>query len=396
MKVVIFAHPAFLASTSMPLFAAFLREGLSKAGNDVEVWSPSPLFHRLPSPKASKKWLGYIDQFIVFPLQVRRRLRRTSPDTLFVFADQALGPWVPLVADRPHVVHCHDFLALRSALGEVPLNPVSWTGRVYQKWIMSGFRKGRNFISVSRRTQADLGRFLGDNKPCLSVVVHNGLNHPYRRLPRQVSRERLAALDLPPLSTGFILHVGGNQWYKNRSGVLAIYAAYVGRVREPLPLLLLGAAPRADLRAKSMEVPDPGKAHFVVRPPIEILEAAYSAASVLLFPSHAEGFGWPIVEAMASGCRVLTTDDTPMTEVGGDAVAYLPIPPAPDEENQLAWADEGAARLEEVITQSSEERARMEEAGIDRAQKFDPARTMDRYAEIYASVLKAARARCSD
>ena len=135
-------------------------------------------FHRLRSSPLLKKWLGYLDQYLVFPLQVRVRLRRTDERTLFVFADQALGPWVPLVADRPHVIHVHDLMALRSALGEFKENPTRWTGRRYQAMIRRGFARGQHFISVSENTRADLHRFLAGSQRS-SEVVYNGLNYPF-------------------------------------------------------------------------------------------------------------------------------------------------------------------------------------------------------------------------
>jgi glycosyltransferase involved in cell wall biosynthesis len=383
MKIILFTHPSFLNSTSMPLFAQFLQDGLKEHGHDVDVWSPAPFFHRLPFPRSTKKWLGYLDQYFVFPFQVRRRIQGVPQSTLFVFADQALGPWVPLVANRPHVVHCHDFLALRSALGEISRNRVLWTGRIYQKWIKSGFRKGRNFISISERTRAELHRFLNDKTPAFSAVVYNGLNHPYRPLASHVSHARLLPVG-SFLSDGFILHVGGNQWYKNRAGVLAIYDAYVKRCPEPLPLLMIGAEPTAELRTAALRIFAPGRVEFVVRPSTETLEAAYSAAAVLLFPSHAEGFGWPILEAMASGCPVLTTNDTPMIEVGGDVASYLPLAP----EGEIArWADECASRLGEVLSRSAEDRVRLSQAGIARAQDFTASATVQRYLDVYKQVL---------
>jgi glycosyltransferase involved in cell wall biosynthesis len=54
---------------------------------------------------------------------------------------------------------------------------------------------------------------------------------------------------------------------------------------------------------------------------------AYSGAAVFLFPSLGEGFGWPIAEAMASGCPVVTTDEAPMTEVAGEAGFLIPRRP---------------------------------------------------------------------
>lgn len=387
MKIVIFTHPPFLGSASMPLFTDMIARGTAEHGHQVEQWTPKAFFHRLPAPRGVKKWLGYLDQFLVFPVQVRSGLRNMARSTLFVFADQALGPWVPLVAGRPHVIHCHDFLALRSALGEFPQNPVSWTGRLYQRWIRRGFSSGRNFISVSARTREDLHRLLERAKPALSVVVHNGLNHPYKPLPQDAARSRLESLGLSYPDEGFILHVGGNQWYKNRDGVLAIYAAYAQRNDNPLPLLMLGGEQTAGLRAAAARVPSPGRVDFLVRPPVEALEAAYSAASVLLFPSHAEGFGWPILEAMASGCPVLTTNDAPMTEVGGDVAAYLPAAPLAD---RRAWAEDCAARLANLLSRPPDERQRVREAGIVRAQSFTASAAMQRYIDIYKQVLEAA------
>ena len=100
MQIVIFSHPDFLNSQSMPLFAGMIYKGMIDRGHKVEVWKPLPWVYRLPAPQAMKKWLGYVDQYVLFPLQVRMRLRHTPDDTLFVFADQALGPWVPLVKDQ--------------------------------------------------------------------------------------------------------------------------------------------------------------------------------------------------------------------------------------------------------------------------------------------------------
>lgn len=387
LNLVVFTHPNFLDSTSMPLFARMIVEGARQAGHAVQVWSPRACLHRLPAPRSAKKWLGYVDQYLLFPLQVRWRLRRQALDTLFVFSDQALGPWVPLVADRAHVIHCHDFLALRSALGEIPQNRTGWTGRLYQRVIRWGFRHGRHFISVSRHTQEELHRFLADTAaPQLSVVVHNGLNHAYAPLNQAEAAQRLRAAGADFPEGGFILHVGGNQWYKNRAGVLAIYAAYAASTPHPLPLLMVGAPPSASLQAAAACILAPGQVRFVVRPPVEVLEAAYSSASVLLFPSLAEGFGWPIIEAMACGCPVLTTNEAPMTEVGGPVADYLA--PMPGTADTQAWAQVCAERLRLVLARSPEERAQKRALGIRHAQGFSAETAMQGYLAVYLQVMR--------
>ena len=208
MKIVIFTHPAFHVSQSMPRYAKMLGNGMESRGHEVEFWTAEKFFCRVISPFTIKKWLGYIDQYLIFPLQVKIRLRKYTPETLFVFADQALGPWVPLVSKRAHIIHCHDFLAQRSAFGEMPENPVSLTGKTYQALIRNGFRKGKNFISVSKKTREDLHEFL-KFPPYFSKVVYNGLNFPFKPLNPCEARNLLSEKTGLELISGYILHVGG-------------------------------------------------------------------------------------------------------------------------------------------------------------------------------------------
>lgn len=383
LRLVLFVHPDFLNSQSMPRFAKMITEAMCARGHHVDEWTAAPLAYRLPVPARFKKWLGYIDQFIVFPWQVRRRLRQLPPDTLFVFSDQALGPWVPLVANRPHVIHVHDFMALRSALGEFPQNPTSWSGRQYQALIRRGFGYGRCFVSVSGKTRSDLYRFL-PGPPGVSEVVYNGLNYPFRRMSQPEYEAVLSSTGLPLPPSGFLLHVGGNQWYKNREGVLEMYAAYVKQTDNPLPLWMVGAPPTDRMKDIAQGISDKGQVRFLSGLSDEQVCAAYSAARLMLFPSLAEGFGWPIAEAMACGCLVLTTGEAPMTEVGGDAAFYIPLKPV---RNSEAWADEAGARITEILALAVDKVSSQRQKGYDQVAQFDAQKTLDAYEHVYQQVL---------
>ena len=388
MKTIVFAHPNFLDSTSMPLFAKQIADGLRKHGDSVEIWQPKALIRRLPCPNIFKKWLGYIDQYLVFPLTACLRAYFLPADTLFIFSDQALGPWVPIFAKRPHVIHCHDLLALRSSLGEFSQNHLSLTGRLYQAWIRRGFGRGRRFICVSHRSKEELLRFLPTDSTATVDVVHNGLNYPFSPMDPNYAIEVLSGTGSQIPISGFLLHVGGNQWYKNRAGVIAIYAAYVMRHHSPLPLVMIGAAPNAAMLDAKKQIPSHGCVEFVVRPSVEVLHAAYSLASALIFPSVAEGFGWPIIEAMACGCPVLTTDDAPMTEAGGNAATYLPL----SHGNQRDWAIKCASILANLLARSPSERERVRSAGLSHAAGFSEDQTIDRYLKIYSRIIVEATA----
>ncbi len=370
----------------MPRFARMLAEGMKDRGHSVEVISPQAKVSRLPAPKAFRKWLHYADQFITFPSAVRKRLPTYASDTLFVFTDHALGPWVPLVANRPHVVHCHDFLAQWSALGAIPENPTGWSGRQYQKFIRQGYSKAKHFISVSRKTQQDLAHFL-PSAPISSETVYNALNQKFSPVDLVEARTSLTKQTGIDLTAGYLLHIGGNQWYKNRTGVIEIYNAWRKNSSGTLPLLLIGESPTLALEQMHEQSAYRKDIHFLTNIPDEFVQLAYAGASVFVFPSLAEGFGWPIAEAMASGCLVITTNEAPMTEVVGDA-GFL-APRRPTTAAKIApWADEVAQLLQQVLTLSPSDRSRAVEAGILNAKRFDSKNLLDQIEKIYITCTK--------
>ncbi len=372
-------------SQSMPRFARMLQSAYEARGHAVTVWSPDDWFHRRFNGTRFAKWAGYLDQYWLFPRSVRRRLVSTPDDTLFVFCDQALGPWVPLVSHRPHVVHAHDLLALRSALGDLPENPTRFTGRVYQRYIRRGFKHARHFISVSMKTREDLHRF-GEIEAVTSEVVYNGLNFPYEPLARNTAIERLRAAGLPDSPEGFLLHVGGNQWYKNQRGVIALYRHYVVQESNPLPLWCVSPEPDAAIAAAVARIPAVGHVRFLQGVDNPTLQAAYSQARAFLFPSLAEGFGWPLIEAQACGCPVITTDEAPMNEVAGKAALYLPRLRMSDSiEN---WASAGAQILVGLLAESTADRDYRTTEGRAWAQRFDANRAIEAYLGLYARLVR--------
>lgn len=387
MHIVFFSHPEFLNHQSMPRFSRMLANGMNERGHKVEVLFPKPFFFHLPVPALFKKWMGYLDQYVVFPRKVRKRLSVYPPDTLFVFNDHALGPWVPLVANRPHIIHCHDFLAQRSALGEIKENRTGWSGRQYQNYIRHGYSKGKNFISGSQNTKHDLHHFLSLT-PNISEVVYNGLNQNFTPQNLPESREALSKKIGIDLTKGFLLHVGGNLWYKNRPGVIELYNAWRSLKGANLPILLIGEAPNRKLLQMHAKSPFKVDIHFLSGIEDKYVRLAYAGASVFLFPSLAEGFGWPVAEAMASGCPVITTKEAPMTEVAGHAGFYIPRSPFNEVELKV-WATESAKVVDSVLKLSTEERSYVVEAGIVNAKRFNTEFTLDKIEAIYHKVLKA-------
>ncbi|MEZ7498683.1 glycosyltransferase [Flavobacterium sp. Arc3] len=384
MKIVLFTHPSFLAHQSMPRYANMLLEGMQERGHEVEVWSPKARFYKLPVMQSLKKWLSYIDQYVLFPIEVKLKLRNCANDALFVFADQALGPWVPLVKNRNHVVHCHDFLALKSALGTIPENPTSYTGKLYQNYIRKGFSKGKHFISISKKTQHDLHE-LHQGEIVSSVVCYNGLNRPFYELSPIDSRNLLETKLNITLSKGYLMHIGGNQYYKNRKGVIEIYDTWRTIYNKKMSLILIGSEPSGELsylRQKSIFKED---IHFLTDLSDEYINNAYSGAFCLLFPSLDEGFGWPIVEAMASGCPVITTNKDPMNEVGGTAAFYIDKKPN-DEILWGKWKEESAGILEKLVSLDMVQRKETIESSLNQSQKFTTENSLNAIEVIYKQI----------
>jgi glycosyltransferase involved in cell wall biosynthesis len=368
----------------MNIYLQMLSEGMGKRGHQVEIWKPEPFFYNFPIPRIFKKWMGYIDQFIVFPFQVKKKLKNKKID-LFVFTDNALGPWVPIVSKFPHVVHCHDFLAQESELGLILENHLSWTGRQYQNYIRSGYKYAKNFICVSEKTKEDLQRIL---KPAVfeAEVVYNGINPIFKPMDVPNIRTELTDQLGLQLKDGYLLHVGGNLWYKNRIGVLECYLEWRKRNADQiLPLILVGEKLNDEMNVLIADSPFKNDIHVLQGIGDDTICKLYAGAKVFLFPSLYEGFGWPIAEAMASAVPVITTNSAPMTEVGGQAAFYLPKRPS-SLKGRFSWIALGADAIEQILNLPDVDLQKKIAAGIEQVKKFNLEANLDKMERIYKHI----------
>jgi glycosyltransferase involved in cell wall biosynthesis len=157
------------------------------------------------------------------------------------------------------------------------------------------------------------------------------------------------------------MHVGNNAFYKNRQGVLRIFA----RVEPELArrLLMAGPPPDAALRALARDLRIEDRVEWRENPEDEELAESYLGADVLLFPSIYEGFGWPVLEAMNFGLPVVASDSGSLPEVVGTGGSFLPV------------IDEaGFVEAVEQLLASPALRGDFARRGRDQAQRFDGAR----------------------
>lgn len=358
---------------SMQRFAQLLFEELSKRSVRAELIRPEAVFGWLrPGGHGIGKWLGYMDKFMVFPSRLKRRLRQFQRGDVLHICDHSNAVYTGTARETPHLVTCHDLLAIRSALGEIAENRTGATGRVYQKMILQGLCRAQRVACVSKNTLADLQR-LTPLLPSQVSLVYNGLNYPYRPMPRPEAMDRVAK-KLQAAPERFILHVGGNQWYKNRAGVVAIYAELARVMTNAPDLVMAGKEWPEPLRRQIAEAGLANRIFTAHGCDNEDLRALYSAAEALVFPSLMEGFGWPIIEAQACGCPVVTSNAPPMTEVGGEAAVYV----------NPRNAREFATVLRGILQESKKEHEVRRDKSLANAARFGTERMVNGYIEEYA------------
>ena len=363
---------------SMQRFTAILESSLMELGHAVRIARPkSAVGKAQQSGRGLEKWLGYLDKFVFFLPELRQSLAWAD---IVHICDHSNSLYVPFLKDRPHLVTCHDMLAIRAARGEISQHKTGWTGKILQRLIAHFLSRAQHVACVSDETQRELSRICKrlENR---TSVVNNGLNYPYSPMPDDEACARLRHMNVPTQEP-FMLHVGGNHWYKNRLGVLKIFSRIRQEAARDLKLIMVGQEwPRGMCefsRANSL-----GESVIAL---LEIsnedLRALYSKAECLLFPSFHEGFGWPLVEAQACGCPVITSNRPPMNYIAGDAAIYI------DPED----CESAAA----TITKSLDTLDGRREASLQNARRFKSSTMASKYLELYEKLAPTARqATCS-
>lgn len=357
---------------SMQRFALMMLDGLTAAGIPAELIQPQPFFGRFQSAgRFVAKWLAYIDKFVLFPRQLRLRLK--AAPALVHICDHSNAMYARQIQNVPVISTCHDLLAVRGALGEPTDCPASFAGKRLQRWIVSGLENATVVSCVSQATLADARRLVmsRNGKPRFELISL-GLNYPYRELAPPEARARLAQHSILAADRPFVLHVGSNLDRKNRAGVLRIFARCKDQWNGSL---VFAGEPLSDaLRALARQLGVLERVVEVANATSELLEALYNCATALLFPSTYEGFGWPITEAQACGCPVICTDREPMTEVAGDAALTRSL------------ADEAGFAADLLRLTNPAEREHWRAKGLENAKRFSSALMIGRYCELYRSL----------
>jgi glycosyltransferase involved in cell wall biosynthesis len=276
------------------------------------------------------------------------------------------GPRHPL---RPMVVTIHDLIPLDDRFGGP--EAAAW-----ERNVRRAVRKARRIVTPSETTRQMIVNRLG--APSDKVVVNHWA--PDRGCQRVTdadrllrARQRYGLADDRPYVLGF----GAADPRKNTRGVLTAWSQMSPSLRQGWQLLLVGISPSAmsDFERLREELGIADSCVLSGFADEEDIPALLSGAEVLCYPSLAEGFGLPILDAMVCETAVLTSNVTSLPEVAGDAALLV------DPEDVAAMT----GGLAELLSNTAR-RTELVERGRERVRAFTWDACADRICEVFAAV----------
>jgi len=355
---------------SMRLYAERLGDALRRQGISVTRIKPPSVVPDawLNGSPGWGKIDAYAGRFAVYP----RLVRDLTADIVHV-VDHGQGYLVGGLDARRTVVTCHDVILLALAAGRIGASKVPPVALQLFRISLNLAKRAAMVVADSLQTKRDLVTFVGID-PGNVRVIHPGLNQsfvPDADRGREL-RERLG------LGAGLLVLQVGRAFYKNISGVLRV----LHRLRRDgldVRLVRVGRVLAGEEGRLAERLGISGQVVELGNVPDEEMPALYNAVDLLLFPSLYEGFGWPPLEAMASGTPVVCSRSGSLDEVVGGAALTAD---AEDIEG-LTW------HAASVLTNDGL-RSELIERGRAHAARFNWERTAGEMIGVYRDVIERA------
>ena len=357
--------------TSSEVYARELAAALSAlAPVDLELRHFRPKGHlrrRLGVVAPAAKMGGYLDRYVVY--QWRARSRRAD---VYHLVDHGYGH-LGFSLDRSRTIATfHDAMLLKFRARELPVEPYPRMSILAHRVDLVALMKCARILTNSEGSREDLLRFTGIDPQRVRVTL---LGVSARFAPNEERAERrTASNDRTP--TVKILHVGHCGPYKNVEGILRALPLVIRQIQERVELIKVGGpfTPEQLTLISRLRVED--HVRHLGQVSDDTLPGIYREADLVVMPSLHEGFGLPVLEAMACGTPVVASDRGSLPEVMGDAGIMVDDPTNPSEL---------AAGMVRVI---KDERLRddLRARGLARAATFTWERTARATLEVYRDV----------
>jgi len=339
--------------------------------------------HLLVSPKSRHLHDGYGPNvfYITYPWSNEQRILRTLSEHLYSPVRLPLSHidvFVTLIAPllkipRTQVIHMKTMHAFTAPESLTPL------ALAYRRMNYSRSARAADAVVVnSESLRSEVERYL-DVDPRKFRLIYEAVDHDLFR-PGDAAEAR-ARVSSYGVTKPFVLFVSSLWQYKNCDGLLRAWALARGELGDrQLAVVGKGRDEQyvAQLHSLAAELGIAGDVVFVGGVPLEETVSFYRAADALAYPSLNETFGLPILEAMACGCPVVTSNISAMPETAGGA-AVLCDPKDP--------ASIGRAIVEAV----GPGRDRLRDLGISRARQFTWAATAVSTLDVYREVAERRR-----
>lgn len=232
-----------------------------------------------------------------------------------IIITEAYAYLLKVLPGKDTICVCHDMHGLTYP------GPNSAQYRFYNlryRWALRFLTQAKFIVTVSRNTKAELLKFC----PFLSeekiISVHSGLEDHWRKTVPSELRERVR-LSYRLEQRRVILHIGNDLWYKNTAGLIRAFARLIS---PDLVLVHVGSLTPGTLTiVHELNIGD--RIVQLTDLSDDDLAALYQIAEVFVFPSISEGFGWPPLEAMASGCPTICSRAGSLLDICGDASVFV-------------------------------------------------------------------------
>lgn len=297
---------------------------------------------------------------------------------LFHLIDHSYGQVLHHLPPGRTIVTCHDLDTFRSLI-DPQAEPRSRLFKKMMSNVLGGFQKAALVSCVSEATRDEL---LAHNliAPERLRVVPLGVHPSCNPEPDETAdSEALRYLETGAAKSITLLHVGSTIKRKRIDVLLDTFAGV--RQQFPQARLIRVGGPFTSAQANQVRRLNLESA-IVVMPHLRrnVLAAVYRQSDLVLQPSEGEGFGLPVIEAMACGAPVIASDLRVLRDVGGNAATYAPVA------DVSAWINSISGLLRER-DESPEKWAARKAAGITQAAKFSWPEHARKMVELYEEVL---------